>query len=364
MSEFIIFDASQAQDCRDWLGIWEAGTDREVFAHPAYSALFTNPDHKILCAYFHDDGGEVLFPFTLREVSRESWASDIAPCWDLVSPYGYGGPYKMGSPSAAGFWEAFTQWAKTSSVVSGFLRRGLFPEQLVPLPEGELEIAQNIVRTLEAPIEALLKDYEHKVRKNINKATRNHLTCRPDPEWKHLKEFFEIYCSTMDRRNASDFYLFEKSFFERIHRDLPNNALLFHIHNADDRIISTELVLISTRNIYSFLGGTLPEGFKVAANDLLKHAIIEWGHQHGKENFVLGGGFRPGDGIFLYKKAFAPEGIRPFTAGKLIWDPGVFQQLVDSRRIWEASLGRNWEPDPGFFPTFRAPTMAPPVIHP
>ena len=355
MAEFKIFDANDPQDCLDWLQAWERFPDREVFAHPQFSMLFADSNLRNLCAWFRDEGGEALFPFGLRNLSLEPWAVRLPQAWDLVTPYGYGGPFKIGEPSAPAFWEVFSHWAKASGVVCGFLRRGLFPEQLIPLPEPELESSHNIVRTLSAPVETLFMNYEHKVRKNVNKARRNGLTCRPDPNWERLKDFLDIYRATMDRRNASGFYLFEDSFFEEIRRELPNNALLFHIYDAENRVISTELVLVSTRNIYSFLGGTLPEGFKVAANDLLKHTIIEWGHDQGKENFVLGGGFRPGDGIFLYKKAFASDGVIPFHVGKLIWDQASYQQLVDRRRTWEQTQGCTWEPSPGYFPAYRAP---------
>ena len=142
-----------------------------------------------------------------------------------------------------------------------------------------------------------------------------------------------------------------EGFFQRSHRQ----ALLFHVTRADGQVVSSELVLVSERHLYSFLGGTLSEALPLGANDLLKHGIIEWGREQGKASFVLGGGYQPGDGIFRYKRAFAPDGVVPFAVGRLVFDPEVYAQLVELRQSWEASRGRDWRPSPGFFPEFRAP---------
>ncbi|MGA2079071.1 MAG: GNAT family N-acetyltransferase [Holophaga sp.] len=359
MAEFSILDLGSPLDRQAWLRSWKSDPDREVFAHPEYSARFANPQMKTLCAWFRDSGGEALFPFTLRDLSLEPWGQGLTRCWDLTTPYGYGGPFRVGAPSPEGFWDGFSRWVKEQGVVCGFIRRSLFKERLLPLPEGERQLALNVVRPLRTPLETMWMEYEHKVRKNVNKARRNGLTCRPDPDWDFLPDFLEIYRFTMDRRNAAAFYLFDDAFFDGFKSNLPNNALLFHVHDANGKIVSTELILISTHHIYSFLGGTLPEGFPVGANDLLKHTINEWGHDHGLEDFVIGGGYRPGDGIFLYKKAFAPDGVRPYLVGNLVWDPETYSSLVARRRAWEWSQGREWDPSPTFFPAFRSPAYLP-----
>jgi predicted N-acyltransferase len=156
----------------------------------------------------------------------------------------------------------------------------------------------------------------------------------------------------MDRRDASGFYYFPRSFFERLVADLKGRFAFFHaIHRGT--MISTELVLESAHSLYSFLGGSLAEWYHLRPNDLLKHMIIKWGVQRGKHAFVLGGGYAPGDGICRYKRSFAPKGERGFYVAKIVFDPVAYQLLLGDRRRWEASQGNQWEPDGSFFPLYR-----------
>ena len=106
----------------------------------------------------------------------------------------------------------------------------------------------------------------------------------------------------------------------------------------------------SANHLYSFLGGTLAEAFAERPNDLLKHEIILWGRQAGKRAFVLGGGFAPDDGIYRYKKSFAPNGSAPFCVGRRIHNAAAYTRLIESRRRWQSG----WAPRNGYFPEYRA----------
>ena len=354
MSEFRILDASNPDDRAFWLDVWSSWQEREPHAHPGYLSLFEIPGQRSLCVFFADQGGGVLFPFHIRDLGIELWCPAEVKASDFVSPYGYGGPYFWGTPSSGDFWANFSSWTKASRVATGFFRCSLFPEQVLPLPVGETIVMGNVVRTLNHSAETLWMDAEHKVRKNVNKARRAGLRCFLDPDVEHLQEFLQIYRSTMARRQASDFYHFDDDFFETLAASMPGIGRYFHVSNKDGEVISSELVLVSTDHIYSFLGGTTLEGMSLGANDLLKHGIIDWGREEGKAAFVLGGGFRPDDGIFRYKQAFAPGGMVPFMVGKWVTDQSLSDELVEARRSWEQSQGRDWEPLDGFFPPYRA----------
>lgn len=356
MSKFQILDGSLSADQKTWLAAWESWADREPSCHPEYLMLFDQPRQRPLCAHYSDNGGEVLFPFFLRDLTAESWCPSDLAVWDFASPYGYGGPFAWGDPSMVKFWDEFFCWAKSLPIVAGFFRRGLFPEQLLPLVECETISFDNIVRSLQSPMETIWMDYEHKVRKNVNKANRNGLVFSHVSSCDGLDAFLHVYGSTMERRNATSFFDFDKSFFETLLRADLGLAKLFQITNVNGDVISSEVVLLSKNHLYSFLGGTLPEALPLGSNDLLKHGIIEWGQSNGYSQFVLGGGFTPSDGIFRYKRAFSPGGVVPFTVGRWILDIQLYTALVNHRKDWEFLQGRAWEPSVGFFPAFRAPS--------
>jgi lipid II:glycine glycyltransferase (peptidoglycan interpeptide bridge formation enzyme) len=198
-------------------------------------------------------------------------------------------------------------------------------------------------------MDELWMDFEHKVRKNVNKARRSGVTVVVDPAGERLDDFLRIYNETMDRREAGGGYYFGRGFFERIGADLPGQHCYLHaLHEGE--VISTELVLVSEENVYSFLGGTDSRFFALRPNDLLKHEIIAWAKAQGKRRFVLGGGYEPDDGIYRYKLAFAPHGAVPFFAGTRVLRPDAYEALVRAR----AAAEPGWQPRPGFFPAYRA----------
>jgi Acetyltransferase (GNAT) domain len=109
-------------------------------------------------------------------------------------------------------------------------------------------------------------------------------------------------------------------------------------------VVSSELVLLSATGAYSFLGGTHSAAFDLRANDLLKWELILRLKRLGKRRFVLGGGYRADDGIFRYKRSFAPRGLAPFFVGRRILRPELYRELTE--RAGGAS-------DDAFFPAYR-----------
>ena len=81
---------------------------------------------------------------------------------------------------------------------------------------------------------------------------------------------------------------------------------------------------------------------------------MNWCHQTGKQGFVLGGGYEPEDGIFKYKKSFAPNGLVPFQLWEENYNDKSYNSLVEQRKHWEQSNAGEWSPTEGYFPEYRA----------
>jgi hypothetical protein len=350
---FHVLDAGVEAQNSTWMDYWVSWKEREIFAHPEFVKLFCREGDRAICGTWRGEQGGVLFPLIKRPLETESWAKKLLGLSDLIGPYGYGGPYFWGDVNPNTFWEAFGEWAEKAGIVSCFTRLSLFAEQLLPF-SGTVEMsALNIVRTLDAPLEELWMRYEHKVRKNVKRALSEGIFVERDDLGSRLEEFLIVYYSTMERRCAHPIYRFSKEFFLGLIRELPGQFAFFHALK-NGQIVSSELVLISQRYIYSFLGGTLSEAFAFRPNDLIKHSIIQWSLELGKSAFILGGGYVGSDGIFRYKRSFAPDGERPFSVGKRVWDDRLYARIVEMRRANEAQSGKSWTPRLDFFPAYRS----------
>jgi hypothetical protein len=347
-------DLAVPEERAEWIYCWETWPDREVFAHPHYLQLFARPEDRVVCAEFSTDESGVLFPFILRPLRVEPWAGSAETTSDLIGPYGYGGAFhwNLANDQEVEFWEQVVTWLHERCVVSSFVRLALFPSQILPFP-GEIETRMpNVVRTLDLTPDQLWYDYEHKVRKNVNRAKRSQLAVEIDLQGRRLDDFLNIYHSTLDRREALQTYFFSREFFEDILKNLPGQFVFAHVSQGE-QIVSSELALVSANHVYSFLGGTLAEAFALRPNDLLKHELILWAQQQGKRAFVLGGGYEGADGIYRYKKSFAPQGTVEFRVGKAIHDTATYERLRERRQVWEAVQGSSWQPKASFFPAYR-----------
>jgi hypothetical protein len=327
-------------DSAAWLAHWSAWPEREPHAHPAYARLYEDAGTRALCAAWSSDRGSVLYPFLLRDLRPLG-----AEAADVITPYGYGGPFFWGEDRNAvadEFWAGFAEWARAAHVVSEFVRFSLFEDELLPYPGDREQKLVNVVRDLEPDPDELWMDVERKVRKNVKKARRSGVRVEFDDTGARLDDFLRLYLDTLARREAPERYGFSREFFERIRDELPGLFVYVHALHGDE-VVSSELVLLSERSAYSFLGGTNPDAFQLRPNDLLKYELILWAKAAGKSRFVLGGGYQEGDGIFRYKRSFAPRGLVPFFAGRRILEPDLYAEL--SRR--------HGGDDAAFFPAYR-----------
>ncbi|QFG01091.1 GNAT family N-acetyltransferase [Psychrobacillus glaciei] len=249
--------------------------------------------------------------------------------YDLSTPYGYGG-FLINGDDYEKVNNAFNLYCKNSGYVSEFVRFHLFNDYS-SYYDGTIEShTQNIVRDLGLPLEEMIMDFEHKVRKSLKKALREELEVEIDSTGERLEEFLDIYYQTMESNNANESFYFPKKFFETIN-NMKENFIYIHILH-EGKIISTELVLYGPENCYSFLGGTNREYLKLQPNTLLKYEIIKWAKTKGLKRFILGGGYGNNDGIFKYKKSFAPNGIYDFYIGKKIIDETKYYNLLSRRK--------------------------------
>ena len=355
ISEFAVLDAAVPPDRDTWIQLWESWPDREVMAHPEFVRLFAQEGQQVLAAAARGERGGVLYPFILRPLASEPWNPPGTAGCDLTTAYGYGGPFAWGVPpdEARTFWSRFDRWARERKVVTSFARLSVFPEDLLPF-DGEIAVnSPNVVRTLELSDEELWNDYLPKVRRNVRRARSRGCELQVDPDGLRLEEFHRIYTATMTRRNASSYYFFKPEFFESLVHHLHGHCAFFHVIH-EGKAVSSELVLLSRRHAYFFLGGTLSEAFDLRPNDFLQHETFRWCRSAGKSALVLGGGYRGSEGLLKYKKSFAPRGEVPFQVGTKTYAPELAERLVSERRRWEASRGVDWNPEPGFFPAYRS----------
>lgn len=332
-----------------WDKIVKGFKNYDVFYLSGYAKSFQiHGDGEPILFYYNDGSTKAINVAMKRDIAKTKTFEDklLPNTWfDLSTPYGYGGFLFEGEGHDA-VNAAYDKYCRDNGYVSEFVRFHLF-STYQPYYSGACEtITHNVVRTLELSMDEILRDFEHKVRKNIKKASNIGLDFELDTTGTRLDEFLEIYYKTMNRTGAKENFFFSREFFKELN-ELEDNYVYFHTL-YEGKVISTELVLYGNENCYSFLGGTNQDYFHFRPNDFLKYQIIKWAKEKGLKKFILGGGYGNDDGIFRYKKSLAPNGIYNFYIGKKIFDKEKYERLVKIR-----SKEDGFDKNASFFPVYR-----------
>lgn len=324
----------------------------DLYFDPNYAKVYEQIDGRSETFRFTCPYGSVQNTFILRPVK---WELDGKRWFDIVTPYGYGGPVMLECTDPEklmeAYREAFTAYCLEHNIVCEFIRFHLFDNVDVRQHYyGETaHMLDNVVVDTALDYDIIRMNYEHKVRKNVKKAVNSGLEICIEQSLDHLDDFLNIYYATMDRNQATAYYYFKRSYFEDIARLLPENYMYFHVMK-DGKAISTELVLCSEEYAYSFLGGTDKAYYDMRPNDFLKDAIIQWCSRTGRKHFILGGGYHKDDGIYRYKRSFTKAPDAPFYVGRAILNKPVYDRLVELRAAEDPTFDRG----SSYFPLYRA----------
>jgi len=364
----LLLDAAVAEDRAEWISLWSKSKVRRPHDHPGFLEAMCLPGERPMAIACLLEGRLLsLYPFNVFDLAQLPFLQQLgrSPGVDVVSPYGYGGATYEGDGVDSQTAEESLKYVLQSfftqmNVISEFVREDIFAEHLTPRHDGEhLVQQQNVVVDLQVAMEERWLRYAPKVRKNVRRAEEAGLRVEIGNSESFLEPFLGIYYETMKRRHANDYFFLAREKLQLLHDSLqPAGGLQYALVFLNERVVAAELVLLSVDTLYSFLGGTDAGYFALRPADLLKHKVIAWGHQQGYARFVLGGGLKPGDGLFQFKRAFEPGGLMDFCVRRIVWNNEQYDLLVTDREKWEVEQGRTWQPEPGFFPAYRAESAA------
>jgi hypothetical protein len=348
----------RGDEVEKWDGIVKSFKNYDVCYLNGYAKAFQiNGDGEPLLFYYQGINTRAINVIMIRDIAISEAFNDvitIGTMFDVSTPYGYGGLWIEGSEYDE-VNKAYDLFCREYGFISEFVRFHLYSNAQANYTGTTETRTHNVVRNLDLSIDEVFMDFEHKVRKNIKRAICSDLRVEIDNTGDRLEEFLRIYYLTMDRSNANENFYFTKEFFNQINKMMGNYMYIHVLHGEE--IISSELILYGTENCYSFLGGTNKEYFNMRPNDLLKYEVIKWGKEKGLKRFILGGGYGEDDGIFRYKKSFAPNGIVDFYVGKKIINKDEYMKLINIKKKNVNVNDLNADLMDGFFPKYRDPSL-------
>ncbi|QGN32794.1 GNAT family N-acetyltransferase [Microlunatus sp. Gsoil 973] len=288
------------------------------------------------------EGGTFFFPYIRRSIPIATGE------WDLVSPYGYGGPISREDGGLARFRRAFLDDARNRGCVAEFLRTN--PLDFAERDMSALHVARwrphatfavNVVDGVEAYWEHCAGRHRTAVRKSV----KSGVSVREVAAYALLDSdsaFRQLYRDTMDRVGATARLKLTDEYFEALVSGLSDHVSVIEAATSD-KVLAAAVFMRWGRRIHYHLSGSSPDGMRLGAtNAVLDYAVRELLPADGVLH--LGGGVSGGDGLETFKRSIANRQLSVFLCSTVV-DEGRYDELV---REFDA------DPDSSYFPAYRA----------
>lgn len=254
--------------------------------------------------------------------------------YDITTPYGYGGPVILKSNDKEKLLERyrveFEKYCMNNNIVSEFVRfhpivkNALDFKEIYNLEKDRITLGTNI-KYYEDPVES---EFSKSCRKNIRKALNSGVSFEIVEKPSEVDEFIEVYYSTMDRNNASDYYYFDKEYFTGIMDNFSQNIIIVKAI-FEGKVIAAGFYFTYNKMVHIHLSGTLSDYLYLSPAYVLRYAVTLWAKENGFEMIHHGGGRTntEEDGLFKFKKSFAKNTEFDFYIGKKVWNEKVYEEL-------------------------------------
>jgi len=351
---------------REWLEVLGRCNLKDPCYLPQYLQIYENLENKEIFSNFGgqgvlfvygDEKNMIIYPFFKRAISDLPFATGkFAKLFDIISPYGYGGPLAQIEDEALteelwrGFYSQFDMYCHTQLIISEFCR-------LQPIYENHksviaysggitTKIGQVVYLDLTVSEEEILANMEHSHRRKIRKALNNHdLVFNVIKYVDSSQSFYNLYTENMQRVGVENKYLFPPSFFENAFQLLNEHISLNQISNLG--IPCAQWVVLENGDYaYSWLSATNMDFYNLSPNNLMVYELCLALKTRGIKYFNLGGGRgAQKDSVYQFKAGFSKL-YRDFYIYKKIYLQEEYNELVEL-------LNSDHENTEEFFPKYR-----------
>lgn len=301
-------------------------TQKDIYYTEEYMKLYESETDRGVCFVCQDGDKVLLFPFLVREFEFQGKTYK-----DFETAYGYGGPLYNTEDEVfiTTALKSLKEYCAKNGYVAGFVRFHPMLANIKGFNQVGLLIAdrQTIAMDLSMSEDEMWMNEVHTKNRNvIKKAVKEGLTFEADYEYKYLKEFVNLYNSTMCKLSADLFYYFNDAYYEKLVKSIPNSFL--GVVKNGEQILSAAIFMYSEPYGHYHLSGSDKTQLCLSPNNYMLWEAAKELKKHNVMRFHLGGGTTSGneDSLFQFKKKFSKFTLQ-FYIGKLIFNEDTYNDI-------------------------------------
>jgi lipid II:glycine glycyltransferase (peptidoglycan interpeptide bridge formation enzyme) len=115
----------------------------------------------------------------------------------------------------------------------------------------------------------------------------------------NLDKFLIIYNLTMVHLNSSDYYYFNKDYYQSFF-NLKYKLFFANVY-YNDELIASCIIFKHDKLLHYHIGGSYLEYRNLRPNNLIHCSIIKYGIENNYELYILGGGLKDNDTLYEFK---------------------------------------------------------------
>lgn len=246
-------------------------------------------------------------------------------------------------PADSPLWNGIAAFCADRGITDLELATFASPQSVIPPLRGEIERIQRTEFTLPLTGRDIFAELSKHHRERVKKGRKNGLTIRQSSSEEALDAHIALRAHSMNRREARG---------EAVPHDfargdaatlLSTGAGALYQALLRDEVVSSLLILRSTKGAYFESAGTSSDGMSIGASHFLLVETALALQAEGVETFFLGGARRTEEGLYTYKAGFGSVATETESVIAYVgagWRRGVSAAMESARSAVTGGLRR------------------------
>ena len=321
----------------------------DIYFEPEYARLYETDDNRAVEYKFECEYGQITNLFLKRKINIALY--DGIQYYDLVTPYGYGGPVIHFSTDKKklidSYMEDFRTYTVRENIITEFVRFHPILKNAMDFKDVyDIIYDRKTVGTNLTYDDVIGTEFSKHKRKDIHRILKiPGIRYEVDENPLSLDDFLEIYYSTMQRDSADEYYYFDQLYFNAILDKFKGHIITGKVF-LNEKLIAMGVYFRYGKFLHAHLSGTLSDYLEYSPAYILKYALAIYGHEKGYDVIHYGGGTSRSEenGLYKFKKEFGKNTQFDFYIAKKIWNQNVYRQICEA-------VGADMNTE--FFPAYR-----------